>query len=90
MSTPQAQESLRWLQVIASEYVAALKPLEHRDGGLSLDWHNSGIDYGATCNAEGSLFMHAEKVTGEWDEWAETIAAPGPDAEQAVRAFYQW
>lgn len=90
MSTPEAQETSRWFRGIASEFVAALEPLEHRDGGWSLEWHKSGVDYIALCKLDGSLFMHAERIAGEWDEWADTIKARRPAEAAKVRAFYGW
>lgn len=90
MGTPQAWETWRWFQSIMGEFIASLEPLEHSDGGLSVSWSRLGREDTAMFNRDGSLFMHTEDLGPEWDEWADTIAAPGPEFEQRVRTFYMW
>lgn len=90
MSTPEARASWRWFQsVIMSEFVAALEPLEHSDGGLSVSWSRLGREDTAMFYPDGRLFMHTEDLGPEWDEWADTTVAPGPGDERRVRDFYK-
>lgn len=90
MSAPQALESLRWFRSIAPKFQATLDPSEGRDGRLYLDWQRWNIEYSATFRRDGSLFMRAEEHGTRWDEWAELVQEPGPEAEPRVRAFYMW
>lgn len=90
MGTPVAQESLRWFRSIATEFEAKLEPLVDRDGSMSVGWQRGNIEFTADFGADGSLFMRAEDLGEEWDEWSELVQTPGPEAERLVRAFYMW
>lgn len=89
-ATSAALKSWRWFQSAASELVASLEPLEGSDGGLCVEWGRLGRDHTALFNPDGSLFMHTEDLGLEWDDWSDTIAAPGPGDERRVRDFYKW